>query len=213
MHLQSVHDRDRLVGAVDCGMHVHAEDQLAARDVLQLVDERAVAVLGGDALTLEEAEGVRTRRGETAALLAGDLGDVRAQRTQVVGHLGGRMAHRSRDLEHRLHQLGIDARLELAVVGDAREHRVDVLHEVPGLWIEEHVLLLDAQRVRVAAAELVVEDARFGHVRTITASASISTRQRGSSSWVTMPVVAGRASANTSPCARPTASMSSGVVT
>ena len=213
VHLQSVHDRDRLVGAVDCGMHVHAEDQLAARDVLQLVDERAVAVLGGDALALEEAERVRSGRGEAAALFAGDLGDVRAEHAQMVCNLSRRPAHRRRDLEHRLHQLRIDARLELGVVADAREHRVDVLHEIPRLGIEEHVLLLDAQRVGVAAAELVVEDARFGHVRTITASASISTRQRGSSSSVTMPVVAGRACANASPCALPTESMSSAVVT
>src|SRR5439155_24767417 len=106
-----------------------------------------------------------------------------------------------------------DACLELGVVADSREHRVDVLHEVPRLGIEEHVLLFDAERVLIPAAELVVEDARFGHVRTITASASISTRQRGSSSSVTMPVVAGRAAANASPCARPTVSMSSALVT
>src|SRR4051794_37624322 len=109
----------------------------------------------------------------------------------MVGDLSGSSTHRRGDLEHGLHQLGVDARLELGVVADAGEHRVDVLHEVPGLGIEEHVLLLDAERVRVAAAELVIENA--AHVRTITASASISTRQRGSSNSVTMPVVAGRA--------------------
>ena len=47
----------------------------------------------------------------------------------------------------------------LAVL-DRREHRVDVLHEIPRLGIEQHVLLLDAERVRVALAERVVEHAR-----------------------------------------------------
>ena len=43
---------------------------------------------------------------------------------------------------------------------DRREHRVDVLHEIPGLGVEQHVLLLDAERVRIARAERVVEHAR-----------------------------------------------------
>ena len=192
-------------------MHVHAEDQLAARDVLQLVDEGAVPVPGGDPLALEEAEGMRSRGRKAAAFLARDLCDVRAQRAQVVGDFAGGAADRRRDLEHRLHQLGIDPRLELGVVADARKHRVDVLHEIPRLGIEEHVFLLDAERIGVAAPELVVEDA--AHVPTITASASISTRQRESRRVVTIPVVAGRALANASPCARPTSSMSSARVT
>jgi hypothetical protein len=41
---------------------VHAEDQLATGDVLELVDERAVAVARGDALALEQAERVGSRR-------------------------------------------------------------------------------------------------------------------------------------------------------
>src|SRR5436190_23888644 len=101
------------------------------------------------------------------------------------------MADGRRDLEHRLHQLRVDPRLELAVVGDPREHRVDVLDEVPGLGVEQHVLLLDAERVRIARAEAMVADAALvagGHrfSETITASASISTRQRRSSSSVTI---------------------------
>ena len=36
---QAVHDLDRLLGVVDGDVDVHPEDQLAARDVLELVDE------------------------------------------------------------------------------------------------------------------------------------------------------------------------------
>src|ERR1019366_2193714 len=52
----------------------------------------------------------------------------------------------------------VDALLMLAVL-DGRKHRVDVLHEIPRLGIEQHVLLLDAERVRIALAERVVEHA------------------------------------------------------
>ena len=64
----------------------------------------------------------------------------------------GGAADRRRHLEHRLHQLGVDPVLVVAV-RDRGEHRVDVLHEIPRLGIEQLVLLLDAERVRVALAE------------------------------------------------------------
>src|SRR5579862_637099 len=119
------------------------------------------------------------------------------------------MADRRRDLEHRLHQLGVDARLERPLVGHAGEYRVDVLHEVPRLGIEQHVLLLDAERVRVARAEAVVEDAAHW----ISASASSSTSQCASRNpLTTMYVLAGLISPNTSPCARPTSSRNCGPV-
>ena len=217
-------------GLVDGDVHVHAEDQLAARDVLQLVDELAVAVARGDALPLEEAERVRSRRAEAAPLLARDVGDVAAERGEVAVDVTGVVADRSRHLEHRLHQLGVQA-VGVLAFDDGREHGVDVLHEIPRLGVEQHVLLLDAERVRGAAAEVVLEDARgrgaaalralardrcgvdLLHECSITASASISTSQRGSSSCATMPVVAGRAVAKASPCARPTSSISEASVT
>src|SRR5581483_9105360 len=96
--------------------------------------------------------------------------------------------------------------------------------------IEEHVLLLDADRVRLALAEGMVEDARLRagsdrslagdrrrvdllHDRSITASTSISTSQRGSRRPVTTPVVAGRARPNASAWARPTSPMWAASVT
>ena len=94
-------------------------------------------------------------------LLARDAADVAADLAQLLRDLGRRMADGRRDLEHGLHQLRVDDRLEL-VPGDRGEHGVDVLHEVERLGVEEHVLLLDAERVRVALAERVVEDAAAG---------------------------------------------------
>ena len=159
VHEQPVHHLDRLLRIVHRDVHVHAEDQLAPGDVLQLVDEGAVPVARGDALSLEERERMRAGRAEAAAFCARDVRDVAAQLRQRAHHVGRSAADGRRHLEHRLHQLGVEAALMLASL-DGREHRVDVLHEIPRLGVEQHVLLLDAERVRVALAELVVEHAR-----------------------------------------------------
>ena len=158
MREQSVDDLDRLLRIVHGDVHVHSEDELAAGDVLQLVDQRVVAVLRSDPLSLEEAERVRSGRADARSLLVRDLRDVCAQRREPAHHVARVVADRGRDLEHRLHELRVDPRLEL-VSGDRGEHRVDVLDEVERVGIEELVLLLDAERVRVAGSERVVEDA------------------------------------------------------
>ena len=82
----------------------------------------------------------------------------RAQLAELVVDVGDVLADRRRDLEHGLHQLGPDDRLELAAL-DRRQDRVDVLHEVERRRVEQHVLLLDAERVRIALAEGVLVDA------------------------------------------------------
>ena len=197
MREQAVHDLDRLLGVVHRDVDVQTEDQLAPRDVLELVDEMPVAVARGDALALEQRERVSPGRADAHALLRGDARHVAAQLAQLAIDLGRRAAHRRRDLEHGLHQLGIDARLELVALGRG-EHRLDVLDEVECLAVEQHVLLLDAERVRLAGAEVVVEhaaalrEARAGDRRGedllhsgTNASSSISSSQRGSSSAAT----------------------------
>jgi len=60
-------------------VQVHAEDQLAPGDVLELVDEPPVAVAGRDPLAFEEAERVRACRAEAEAVGPGDPGDVTGQ--------------------------------------------------------------------------------------------------------------------------------------
>jgi hypothetical protein len=228
VHEQAVDDLDRLLGIIHGDMDVEPEDQLAPRDVLHLVDEVPVPVPGGDALALEEAERVRPGRAVAQALLARDRSDVRPQVAERAVDVRRRPAHGRRDLEHRLHQLGIDGSLVLVAV-DRREHGVDVLHEIERLRVEEHVLLLDAERVRIARPEPVVEHRaaareaaalagqRGGedlrHVAGSIASASISTNQRGSSSRVTTHVAAGRISPKTSPWARATPSQWAASVT
>ena len=169
---QRVRHGDRLVRVVDRRVDVHPEDQLAARDVLELLDERAVAVVRGDPLSLEEAERVRSRRRVPAALGARDLAHVGAQLPELHADLGRRAADRRRDLEHGLHQLRVDA-LRIRPVRDRGHERLDVLNAVPRLGVEQHELLLDAEPVLLARAEPVLEDAWLvlGHVRRVTRTA------------------------------------------
>src|SRR5664279_1900447 len=157
-------------------------------------------------------------RADVQALLSCHAAHVGAQLHELRFDVGRGVAHGRRDLEHRLHQLGVDPRLELVPLHRC-EDGVDVLDEVERLAVEEHVLLFDAERVGVALSECVIEDAaarretaalardrcRVDLLHEITASSSTSTSQRGSSSPTTIPVQAGRISANTSPCARITA--------
>ena len=224
MWQEAVDHLDRLVGVVHRDVDVHAEDQLAAGDVLELVDERVVAVLRRDPLALEQAERMRSGRADAQALLTAHVADVAPQRRQLAHHVSRRRADGRRDLEHGLHQLGVDPVGEL-VACDRVEHGLDVLDEVEALRVEEHVLLLHPERVRVARAELVVDDARCRRIdeprdrrwndlfHGSTASASISTFQRGSSSSATTQVAAGRTSPKASPCARATSGQCSRAVT
>ena len=93
---------------------------------------------------------MRARRADAEVLLPRDAAHVATQLHELAHDVGGRPADGRRDLEHRLHQLGVDLRLQL-VPFDGGEHRVDVLHEVERRRVEQLVLLLDAERVRLAA--------------------------------------------------------------
>ena len=87
---QAVHDLDRLLGPVDGDVHVHPEDQLAAGDVLHLVDQGVVPVARRDPLPLEQAERMRAGRADAQPLLGGDRRDVAAQLDQLALDVGGR---------------------------------------------------------------------------------------------------------------------------
>ena len=150
---EPVHDLHGLVGVIDGDMDVETEDQLTPRDVLELVDEGAVAVTRRDPLALEVAERVRAGGADAQLLTLGDGGHVLAELAQLALHVAGGAADGRGDLEHGLHELRPDLRLEL-VAGHRCEHGVDVLHEVEALGVEEHVLLLHTERVRVAFPNL-----------------------------------------------------------
>src|SRR6186997_1505869 len=95
---------DRLLRVVHGHVDVEAEDELAARDVLKLVDEISVAVARGDPLALEETEGVRAGRADAHAALASNPADEPAELPELGVDVGDALADRRRDLDHRLHE-------------------------------------------------------------------------------------------------------------
>src|SRR5881398_2093505 len=89
---------------------------------------------------------------------ARDVAYETAEESELLGYIGRRAADGRRHLEDGLHQLRVDPWFEL-VSRHRGKHRVDMLNEVEGLRVEQHVFLLRTERVRIALAKGVVEDA------------------------------------------------------
>ena len=144
----AVGDVDGLVGVVHPDVHVEPEDDLLAGHEAQRVDEVAVARAAGDPLVLPERERVRAGRADREVAAAGDLGDPAAQAAQLGARLARVLARLRGDLEHGLVELGLD--LLLRALG-VLEEVFDRVHEIPRLALDDHQLLLDAERVARAA--------------------------------------------------------------
>src|SRR6185503_2340089 len=97
-----------------------------------------------------DRETVLVRRGLHAA----------AELAQLLARLARVARGRGRDLEHGLHQLGLDVALGRR---HRFEHGLDAIHELERLGIDDHELLFDAQRV--AGARESVLHARHGTSR------------------------------------------------
>jgi hypothetical protein len=139
-------------------VHVLAEDQLLAGDEAQRGDQVAVARAGHDPLVLPHRERVGAGRRDREPLRVRGLLDDAPQVAQLGARLARVPARRGRDLEDRLHQLGLD--VTLSVRRHRFEHGLDAVHELEGLGIDDHELLLDAERV--ARARESVLHARHG---------------------------------------------------
>ena len=156
---QALHDVHREVGLGHGDVHVHPEHELAARDVLQLLDEPAVAVPRRDALILRARERMRAGAREPHAERLDGRRDAAPHGLEVAAQLVDVAAHDRGDLERALHQLGMRA----AVERPAREHVGDLVEagaELERGRVEQHELLLDAQRERLALAECMLRCAR-----------------------------------------------------
>ena len=65
-----VHDVDRQLAVLDADVDVEAEDQVGARDLLQVLDDVVVAPFVGDQLVLPVGERVGARGGDAHAVCA-----------------------------------------------------------------------------------------------------------------------------------------------
>ena len=116
--------------------------------------ELPVAGAIDDLLVLPERERVRPRGRQQQPPPLGDLRHRPAKLPQLLGGLGHALARLGGDLEHRLHQLGLHLPLELRRHGG--EDRLDLLGQAQAVGVEDHQLLLDADRER-GAVEAVFE--------------------------------------------------------
>ncbi len=153
MDAHPVGDVDRLVRTVDPDMNVQTEQQLLTGDEAQRRHEVAVAVASDDPLVLPHRERVGARRADPQPALTRDLDHLRTQRPQLPRRFGHVHTRIGADLEHRLHQL----RFDLAV-GSVLKQALDRVDEVIALGIDDHQLLLDAQRV-AGTVEAVLHEA------------------------------------------------------
>jgi len=139
---------NRLVGVVEPDVHVHAEDQLLARDEAQRRDEVAVARPRDDPLVLPHREGMCAGGADRQPAGSRRLAHVLAQRAQLVSGLGDVGARLGRDLHHGLHELGLDLAVLALDVGGAGvlEQGLDRVDERVALGVDDHQLLLHAHR-------------------------------------------------------------------
>jgi hypothetical protein len=135
---------------IDPDVDVHAEDELLPRDEPQGVHEVVVARPAHDALVLPHRERVRSRRADRQPLGLRGGADPSPQSAQLVAGLARVRARVRRDLEHRLHELGLDL-----AFGAVLEELLDRVGELERLPVDDHELLLDAQRVALRGEVLV----------------------------------------------------------
>ena len=121
-----------------------AEDDLLARDEAQRVDQLAVARPRDDPLVLPERERMRAGRADRTGPRSPATSRTVCRSARSCAPASARVrARRGRDLEHRLHQLGLD----LALGAYSSSSASIALTSVERLVVEDHQLLLDAERV------------------------------------------------------------------
>ena len=103
----------------------------------------AVALVADDALLLPAGERMRAGRADLKAPRPRPLARERAEREQLAAGGADVRAGRGGDLKDRLQQLGLDAAGGRILPQD----RVDLVREVQRAGVEDHQLLLDADRV------------------------------------------------------------------
>ena len=129
-------------------VHVHPEHELAARHVLQLLDEPAVAVARRDLLILRARERMRARARKPHAERLDGRGDAAPHGLQIAAQVVDVATDDRGDLERALHQLGVGAPVERPACEHVR-HLVEARAELERRRVEQHELLLDAQRERL----------------------------------------------------------------
>ncbi len=142
--------------AAHADVHVDAEDLHLPRRPLHLLDEAAVAVVGGDLLVHRVAERVRARAHQQQVAARGVLGDLGERGGEVGAGLGDVLADPGDDLDRRLQQLGLGLGVHAVAVPlpHLDEQLVGALDELARLRVDDRQLHLDAEAGAGAGREV-----------------------------------------------------------
>src|SRR5262249_7268680 len=148
------------VGHAD--VHVQTLHALPARARPRVLDELAVVRLVGNRLLARDVGRLGAARRDRAAELAGRFRGRRPQPAQDVERLVGALADAAVQLDDRFEELVLD---EAAVGANARDHLARQRQLRERLGVDQHELLLDAEREKAAPVSVFAQRLRRAYAR------------------------------------------------
>ena len=138
---------DAQIVVLDPDMNVHAANHEPARDLLQVLRQRIVALLVGVLLAPPSGEGVGGGGDRGKAELVGDGADGGAQPDQLFAHFRNGVANAGADLDLRAQELRADlaAIIEQSLLAFGEEGRGRLLCQVAAVLVDEEVFLFDCR--------------------------------------------------------------------
>src|SRR5687768_11107730 len=136
-------------------MHMQTEDQVCARDHLQVIDDLVVASRGGDGYRRPVGDRMSSSCGNPEAAFARKLADLEAQPRDLAAGVGDIAADGRADLDDCVVHLPFDLILEaLLTLG---EHLLNVRFELARVRLDDLKLFFDAEGERRLGWHLSVE--------------------------------------------------------
>src|SRR5262249_38920959 len=140
-----VGEKHRHVAVFDADVHVKAEDEVRARNVLKILDEPLVAGAVGDLLLLPVAERVGPGGDDPEPVLPGQTAERAAEPADLRAGLADVAADAGPGLDDRLVHLRPDPLAEERVALALLEELADVRVELARLGVDDLELFLDAE--------------------------------------------------------------------
>jgi magnesium transporter len=145
---QSVEQPDRTLGAGHADMDVRRERRLAAREHAHRVADLAIAGIGGEHRVARERGRMRARDGGAQTPRGQGARHPAAQLSQLGNGVAYAAVHAGGDLHHRC--VGLERHAIAQIGRQPGTHLIRTECQRPVVRVEEHELLLDADRELVA---------------------------------------------------------------
>ncbi len=142
-----------MLAAFDADVHVQSVHTLAARGIADVPDQLEVALLLDDGKRLERRGRMRTGRRHGESVRARDAIGCEAQVAQRRDSFGDVSAYTGVELDDGRVHLRLQRPRQIKLVHAAQQH-LDGAHRLERVRVEDHELLLDAERERGSLAEV-----------------------------------------------------------